>query len=100
MQRLLYSPIPSQKFTVELSASQSLTVTLETRSTGVYCTLSLGGTVIISGQLVHDRSYIIRQPYLRFPGNLFFVDTQGSSDPDLTNPDRFWLVYDPDAVAD
>lgn len=49
---------------------------------------------IITGVICQDRNRIVRNGYLGFVGDLAFVDTQGTSDPEIaTLGSRYLLTY-------
>jgi hypothetical protein len=97
IQVLQAQPVPSQIFQATLGA-QNCSITLQQMSTGLYVSLSIDGTPIISGKRAVDRVNLIRQSYLGFTGFLYFVDTTGQG----RNPhfaglgSRFLLVYELD----
>lgn len=71
-------PVPAQTFQVTLG-TQNCQITLQQMSTGLYISLSINGTAIISGKLCLDRVNLIRQAYLGFVGWLYFVDSAPGS---------------------
>lgn len=83
------------------TASQTLSVTLGgqfcklavyQKSTGVFLDLIVNAATVNSGCICLDRVSIIR--LAGFNGELRFVDTQGTSDPDYTGFNtRYKLVY-------
>ncbi len=86
-------PLPAQTVDVVLN-EQPVTVFVYQRSTGLYVDLDLNHVLVIGGVIAHDRNRIVRSAYLGFVGDIAFVDTQGSSDPDYTGlGDRFILAY-------
>ncbi len=86
-------PLPAQTVDVVLN-EQPVTVFVYQRSTGLYVDLDLNHVLVIGGVIAHDRNRIVRSTYLGFVGDIAFVDTQGSSDPDYTGlGDRFILGY-------
>lgn len=85
--------VPAQTVGVTL-ANQVCDIHVYQRSTGLYVDLAVANETVISGVIAHDRNRIVRSLYLGFTGDLAFVDTQGSSDPDYTGVDaRFLLIY-------
>jgi hypothetical protein len=88
-------PVPSQTFQATLG-TQNCQITLQWMSTGLYASLSINGTPIISGRRCVDRVNLIRQAYLGFTGWLYFVDTTGQGrNPNYTGlGSRFLLVYE------
>jgi len=66
------------------------------RSTDLYIDVEVENSPIISGQIIKDRVRLVREAYLGFVGDLAFVDTIGTSDPEaLKLGDRYQLVYLP-----
>lgn len=65
-------------------------------STGLFASLSINGTPIISGKYCNDRVNLIRQTYLGFKGWLYFVDAAGKQqDPNYAGlGSRYLLVYE------
>ena len=87
--------LPSQTFQVQLG-TQSCEIALQQMATGLFISLSIAGTPVISGKYCNDRVSLIRQRYLGFAGWLYFVDISGQgADPDYTGlGSRFLLVYE------
>lgn len=88
-------PVPSQTFQATLG-TQNCQITLQWMSTGLFASLSINGSPIISGKYCNDRVNLIRAAYLGFTGWLYFVDTAGKQvDPIYTGlGSRFLLVYE------
>lgn len=88
-------PLASQSFQATLGA-QNCQITLQQMSTGLFASLSINGTPIISGKYCNDRVNLIRQAYLGFTGSLYFVDTTGQQqDPNFADlGSRYLLVYE------
>lgn len=58
--------------------------------------LYVGTTPILQGAICCDRVSLIRHEYLDFSGNLAFIDTQGTEDPNSDGLGNRWkLVYLP-----
>ena len=86
-------PAPSQILSVTL-ANQATTINLYQRTLGLFVDVSVGNQAIVTGVLALNLVKIVRDAYLGFIGDLFFVDNQGSSDPDYTGlGGRFSLIY-------
>lgn len=85
--------VPSQVTSVQL-LDQSCRIAVYQKSTGLYLDLFTGTRTIAAGVLCHDRVWLIRDAYLGFAGDLAFIDTQGTSDPDYTGlADRYQLLW-------
>lgn len=85
--------VPAQTVSVTL-ANQVCDIHVYQQTTGLYLDLAVANAPVIGGVIAHDRNRIVRSAYLGFTGDLAFVDTQGSDDPDHTGlADRFLLIY-------
>lgn len=86
--------MPSQTLNVQLG-NQACRINIRQRRTGLFVDLYLQDTPIFLGVKALDRCKLVRDAYLDFTGDLFFVDTQGESDPDYTGlADRFIFLWD------
>lgn len=73
---------------------QQCAIRLVQRDSGVYMDLNLNGDPIMQGVPCWYANKMVRYPYLGFSGDLVFLDTQGTSDPDYTGlGGRFKLFY-------
>jgi len=85
--------VPSQEFYVSL-AGQRCKIKLYQRRGNVFLDLSVGNNLIAGAVICRDRVRIIRQPYLKFIGDLVFIDNQGYDDPDYSEfGSRYNLMY-------
>ena len=85
--------VASQTVAVQL-AGQNCQINVYQKSTGLYCDLYVNGSLIIGGVICQNLNNIVRDLSLGFIGDLAFIDTQGSSDPDYTGlGGRFSLAY-------
>lgn len=85
---------PSQTLNVQLDA-QSCRINVRQRRTGLFVDLFVQDAPIFQGVKALDRNRLVRDAYLDFTGDLFFVDTQGNDDPDYSGlASRFLLVWD------
>jgi hypothetical protein len=85
--------VPSQSFGVSLNG-QNCTIRIAQKTTGMFLDLLMDNTLVIGGAPCLDRTRIVRDAYLRFSGDLFFADTQGTSDPYYTDiGTRYLLLY-------
>lgn len=101
---MAYSIVPldqisNQTFSITLG-SQSCQIKIDSKGEwGVFASVWVDDTPIVQSALCINRVGIVRYAYTGFVGELYFVDTQGSDDPDYTGfSDRFLLVYDDSAV--
>ncbi len=63
-------------------------------STGLYLTLALSGVVIVSSRYCADRVSLVRFDFDGFSEHLYFLDTLGAQDPELSGVGtRFKLIY-------
>lgn len=87
--------VPAQTFQATLG-TQNCQITLQQMSTGLFASLLINGTPIISDKYCNDRVNLIRQAYLGFTGSLYFVDTTGQQqDPNYAGlGSRYLLVYE------
>lgn len=87
--------VPSQTLSVILGG-QPCKIAVYQLSSGVFLDLTVTGVLLVSCAICRDRTAVLRYPYINFVGDLAFVDTQGSSDPDYTGfGTRFQLGYLP-----
>lgn len=85
---------PSQSLSVQLGA-QSCRINVRQRRTGVFLDLYLQDVPVVQGVKAVDRKYLVRAAYTGFVGDLFFVDTQGTSDPEFAGLGSRWqLAWD------
>lgn len=93
MQEIPLQPIPAQTFKVVL-AGQNCTLNIYQKSQGLFLDLNVDGVDIVQGVIARNAVKLNCREYEPFVGNLIFIDTQGSSDPEYTGLDsRFGLVY-------
>lgn len=92
-QTIPLTQVGSQSFTI-LLGQQQCSIKIYQLSTGLYCDLSIDNTPIITAMLCLNLVGLVREVYLGFSGQLFFYDTQGTSDPDYSGlGDRYQLIY-------
>lgn len=84
---------PSQTLTVQLGG-QSCRINVRQRRTGLFVDLYVRDVPVFEGVKALDRCKLVRDAYLDFTGELFFADTQGTSDPDYTGlGGRFLFIW-------
>jgi hypothetical protein len=89
---------PSQTLNVTLS-NQLTTINLYQKATGLYCNVYVNNSLIIGGVICQNLNKIVRDVYLGFIGDIFFYDSQGTSDPSTPGlGTRYKLIYD-DSIA-
>lgn len=80
MKEITLKPLRAQRFTVSLDG-QFCVVRLNQRSTGLFIDLTANGKAIMQGVICQNGNKLVRYRCLPFSGELFFVDLQGSNDP-------------------
>lgn len=93
MQEISLQPSKSQKVSVSLN-DQSCEIKIHQRSTGLYMDLYVDNNPLMQGVICLNCNFMVRYPYLKFSGDLVFVDTKGTDDPTYDEiGDRFKLYY-------
>lgn len=72
---------PNQTLSVQLGGV-NYQLQIAQKTTGVFMSLSQAGTHIVDSVICRDRVKLVREAYLGFSGDLCFIDTQGTNDPD------------------
>lgn len=86
--------VPAQEVNVILN-KQKVRIRVFQLSTGLYVDVYKNDEPVCLGVLALNLNKIVRYKYLDFDGDLFFMDTQGSSDPQYKGlGERFILCYD------
>lgn len=91
MQTIPLQAIPSQSLDVTLNG-QACTIRIYTLSTGLYLDLLVNGNAIMTSVICEDRTLLVRLAYLGFIGDLAFMDTQGTDDPQYTGLGERWVL--------
>ncbi|CNI67300.1 Uncharacterised protein [Yersinia massiliensis] len=85
--------VPSQIFNVNLGG-QNTRIKLFQKNGDMFINVSVNSNEIVMGVICRNKVRLIREPYLKFLGDLFFVDTSGVSDPGYAGlGSRFVLMY-------
>lgn len=93
MQNISLKPLKAQEVSVNL-AGQLVTLRIVQRSTGLFMDIGVDNLWIAQGVLCLNCNKVVRYPYLKFSGELFFADTKGSLDPAYDElGTRFKLFY-------
>lgn len=93
MQTIPLDSVPNQNLRCTLG-TQNCRIRVYTLSTGLYLDLELDGNPVVTGVICHDRCLLVRQAYLGFLGDLSFIDSQGTDDPQYTDLGGRWaLLY-------
>lgn len=83
--------VPAQRFDVRVG-DKNCTISLMQKDQGLFIDLLLEGKPLIYGKLCQNRTPIVRYPYLKFPGDLYFVDTQSNADPNYQGFGTRWIL--------
>lgn len=95
MQVIPVQSVAAQAFSV-LLADQNCQIDIAQKSTGMFISLYVDGSLVIGSVVCENLNRIVRSLYLGFVGDLMFDDLQGSSDPNyLELGSRFILLYIP-----
>lgn len=85
--------VPSQTVSVQLGA-QSCQIEVSQKGASLFTNLYVDNALIIGGVIGRNRVRMVRDVYLGFLGDLIFLDTQGSEDPQHAGlGDRYLLMY-------
>lgn len=89
--------VPSQVVSATLGG-QAVRLKVYQRRAGLFIDVFVDDSMELGGALCRDRVLILRDAYLSFAGDLVFLDTQGTSDPEYTVGaagigSRFSLIY-------
>ena len=92
------SPVPNQEFNITLGEQECI-FTFITRGVYLYMNLNVDGSDVINGQICLNNVPLIQYKSLKFKGQLYFTDTQGSLDPLYYGlNDRWLLIYEDNNV--
>lgn len=91
MQTIPLKQVPNQTIRTTLGG-QSCQINIYTLSVGIYLDLLVNGAAILTGAICEDRNLIVREAYLGFVGDLAFMDTQGTEDPQYTGLGERWVL--------
>ena len=83
MQVIPISALAAQTFNIVLGP-QNCTINLYSKRGVMFCDLLVNNSALMTAVVCHDRVKLVRYAYLGFTGDLVFIDTQGTSDPDYT----------------
>lgn len=86
--------VPYQTFTIQLN-NQNCAINLYQLTTGLFFDLVLNDNSIVNSMICLNLVGLVREEYLGFIGQLAFIDTQGTSDPEYSQlGSRYKLVYE------
>ena len=87
---------PSQTLSISLGG-QPCQLKVYAKAFGLYVDVAVNDAPIINGVVGRNLTRIVRDGYLGFAGDLYFVDTTGQDDPTYQGLGaRFLLIYDDD----
>ena len=93
MQVIPLQTLPNQTLQVQLNG-QACTINVFQYAYGLFASVAVGATPIINSAICENLVRLVRDAYLGFAGDLVFVDTQGSDNPNYTELGSRWqLVY-------
>jgi len=93
MQNISLKPWKAQEVSITLDG-QAMTLRIVQRSTGLFMDVGIDNRWIAQGVLCLNCNKIIRYPYLKIRGELFFADIKGNLDPCYDElGSRFKLFY-------
>jgi len=93
MQTVPLQAMPSQSVSVQLG-DQSCQIEISQKGGNLFANISVDNALIIGGVIGRNRVRMVRDVYLGFVGDLIFLDTQGSDDPQYAGlGDRYLLMY-------
>lgn len=92
MYLLNISDAPSQTFDCQLNG-QYTNINIYQKSTGLYCDVYVNDALVIGGVICENLNKIVRNSYLGFSGDLFFLDTEGDDDPQYPGLGSRFLLY-------
>lgn len=85
--------VPYQTFTIQLN-NQNCAISIYQLTTGLFFDLAVDNNSIVNAMICLNLVGLIREAYLGFNGQLAFVDTQGTNDPEYSGlGTRYQLVY-------
>ena len=87
------APQPIQTETVTLGEQVCQINTRQMTPEKLYVDLYVGNDLIVAGVIAQNQNRIVRYAYYGFIGDLVFVDTQGSEDPNFAGLGTRWLLF-------
>lgn len=93
MQAVPIQPVPSQIVKTVLDA-QNFQIAIYQKNDGIFVDINVDGTEIVAAVIARDAVGLACRQYAGIEGNLLFIDTQGSLDPEYSGLGTRWqLVY-------
>jgi hypothetical protein len=88
------TPVPSQTLSITLG-EQRCRLNVYQKAFGIFVDVYVNDEAVVVGAVARNLAYIVRSAYLGFVGDLYFNDTNGTSDPSYEGlGSRFVLLYD------
>jgi len=95
IQTIPINAVPSQSFTVQLGG-QNCDINIYQKNTGLFFDMVVNDTPCVNTVICLNLVGLVREAYYGFIGQLAFVDTKGTSDPEYSGlGTRYVLVYQP-----
>lgn len=93
MQSIPLQAVPAQICSIVLGG-QNCQLNIYQKPQGLFIDISSDDENIMTATICRDIGILVSRSYTGFLGNLFFIDTQGSSDPFYSGLNsRFQLIY-------
>ena len=93
MLQIPLQPVPSQTTSVILG-DQNCQIFVYQKPQGLFVDVNIDGVEAVTCVIARNLVSVMCRNYEGFVGDLYFIDTQGTSDPDSTGlGSRFQLVY-------
>ncbi len=93
MYQIPLKPVPVQKVSTVMD-DREITVALRPRLGRLYATVTVDHDILVDNRICRQGEPLVREAYRGLPGDLYFIDTQGSQDPEWMGlGGRFVLVY-------
>lgn len=84
---------PNQAVRVQLNG-QNCQINVYQKDQGLFLDLLVDNAPMVMGVICQNRNRIVRDAYLGFVGDLIWLDTQGTSDPEYVGiGSRYFLAY-------
>ena len=97
VQTIPLAAVPSQTLSTVLGQTP-VRLNIRQRRTGLFVDVLTQDVPVVSGVKALDRTFLIRAAYKGFPGDLYFVDTQGTDAPTYDGlGSRYLLLWQPPA---
>lgn len=86
--------VAAQQFTIQLG-NQNCDISIYQKNTGLFFDMVVNENPCVNSVICLNLVGLIREAYYGFIGQLVFVDTKGTTDPDYTGlGSRYILVYE------